>query len=150
MPAELLWSMLACVMMVVLTVLVHYEGLRLITDLLVPRLHIPPRQEMVFVIFGVFLAHTLEVWLFALCYVLLVKTGVGHFAGIMDGSIIDYMYFSAVSYTSLGIGDVYPMGGLRLLTGVEALCGLLMIGWSASYTYLCMERLWKLHPPRQR
>lgn len=150
MPAELLWSMLACVAMVMLTVLVHYESLRLITDKLVPRLHIPPRQEMVFVIFGVFLAHTLEVWLFALCYALLVINGIGHFAGVMQGSVIDYMYFSVVSYTSLGIGDVYPMGGLRLLTGVEALCGLLMIGWSASYTYLCMERLWRLHPRRQR
>ncbi len=150
MPSELLLSMLACIAMVMLTVLVHYESLRLITDTLVPRLRRPPRQEMVFVIFGVFLAHTLEVWLFALCYMLMVSNGIGHFAGVMEGSVIDYMYFSVVSYTSLGIGDVYPMGGLRLLTGVEALCGLLMISWSASYTYLCMERLWKLHPGRQR
>jgi hypothetical protein len=35
-----------------------------------------------------------------------------------------------------------PDGVLRLLAGVEALNGLLLIGWSASYTYLAMERFW--------
>ncbi|MHB2205292.1 hypothetical protein [Methylobacterium sp. CM6257] len=42
----------------------------------------------------------------------------------------------------------------RLLAGVEALNGLLLIGWSASFTYLAMERYRPLHgkarimPPR--
>ena len=31
----------------------------------------------------------------------------------------------------------------RLIAGVEALTGLLMIGWSASFTYLEMERFWR-------
>lgn len=145
MPNEFLWAMLACVVMVTITVLVHYESLRLISDKLVPRLRLHPRHEMVYVIFGVFLAHTLEVWLFAGSYVALAKMGIGRFHGNMDNSILDYLYFSVVTYTSLGLGDVYPSGGLRLLTGVEALCGLLMIGWSASYTYLSMERLWRKH-----
>jgi potassium channel LctB len=39
-----------------------------------------------------------------------------------------------VSYTSLGLGDVYPGGSLRLITGVEALNGLLMIARSGSFT----------------
>lgn len=145
MSLELLWSMLACVVMVVVTVLVHYEALRLISDKLIPRLRVHPRQEMVYVIFGVFFAHTLEVWLYTACYVLLAHLGVGHFSGEMNGNTVDYLYFSVVTYTSLGIGDVYPLGGLRLVTGVEALSGLLMIGWSASFTYLSMERLWKRH-----
>ena len=34
------------------------------------------------------------------------------------------------------------VGELRLLAGVEALNGLLLIGWSASYTYIAMERFW--------
>jgi hypothetical protein len=54
-----------------------------------------------------------------------------------------------VSYTSLGLGDVYPQGGVRLLTGVEALVGLLMIAWSASFTYLSMEKYWPLHRTRR-
>lgn len=149
MPVDFLWSMAACVVMVTLTVLVHYESLRLITDQLIPRLRLHPRHEMVYVIFGVFLAHTIEVWLFAGCYELLVRAGIGRFYGHVDGSYLDYLYFSAVTYTSLGFGDVYVFGALRLLAGVEALCGLLMIGWSASYTYLSMERLWRAQAARR-
>ena len=146
MTLDLVFSMLACVVMVMLTVLVHYESLRLISDRLIPRLHMHPRPQMMFVIFGVFLAHTVEVWLFTFCYLFMERDfGLGHFLGLTQHTLIDYMYFSVVTYTSLGIGDVYPEGGLRLLTGVEALTGLLMIGWSASYTYLAMERLWRLH-----
>ena|ERR671922_80488 len=35
-----------------------------------------------------------------------------------------------------------PLKELRLLAGMEALNGLLLIGWSASYTYIAMERFW--------
>ena len=52
------------------------------------------------------------------------------------------MYFSAETYTSLGFGDLTPNGPVRLLAGVEALNGLLLIGWSASFTYISMERFW--------
>lgn len=52
------------------------------------------------------------------------------------------LYFSAETYTSLGYGDVVPGGALRLLAGMEALNGLLLIGWSASFIYIAMERFW--------
>lgn len=137
------------VFMVVLTVMVHYEVLRLISDIIIPRISrwsIPPRQQMLVVIFGVFLAHTIEVWLYAFCYYFLEDyPQFGFFKGEVPGQLLDYMHFSVVTYTSVGFGDIYPVGHLRLLTGVEALTGLLMIGWSASFTYLSMERYWKLH-----
>lgn len=144
-------SMALSVLMVILTVMTHYEALRIITDWLIrPR---APRQEIIFVILGVFLAHTIEVWMFAFSYGISTITPLlGTFRGEINGSLLDFMYFSATTYTSLGIGDVYPTGGMRLLTGVEALVGLVMIGWSASYTYLVMERVWRLqggrHVPR--
>jgi hypothetical protein len=52
------------------------------------------------------------------------------------------MYFSAETYTSVGYGDVVPVGHVRLLAGIEALNGLVLIGWTASYTYIAMERFW--------
>jgi hypothetical protein len=39
-----------------------------------------------------------------------------------------------VAYSSLGYGDHGPVGHAHLLTGVETLNGLLLIGWSASFT----------------
>jgi len=59
-------------------------------------------------------------------------------------ALMDCIYFSAETYTSLGFGDVTPVGHMRLLVGVEALNGLLLVAWSASYTYLSMERFWSL------
>ena len=47
--------------------------------------------------------------------------GAAQFQGEFAGTLEDYLYFSATSYTSLGLGDVYPQSGVRLLTGVEAL-----------------------------
>ena len=69
----------------------------------------------------------------------------GMIAGQPADHFYDYFYFSMVSYTTLGIGDYYPLEGLRLLTGFESLVGLMMITWTASFTYLAMEKFWKLH-----
>lgn len=103
---EFAWAALASMVMVAITVLVHYEALRLISDRLIPRLRLHPRHEMIWVIFAVFLTHMVEVGLFALCYDILVSTGIGRIHGHMNGDFFDYLYFSIVSYTSLGFGDV--------------------------------------------
>ena len=66
--------------------------------------------------------------------------------GVPVESALDYFYFSIVSYTSLGLGDVFPHGHVRFLTGLEALNGLMLIAWSASFAYLAMGRLWPWRP----
>jgi len=58
---------------------------------------------------------------------------------------LDHVYFAVATYTSLGYGDIVASGPLRLPAGVIALVGLVMIGWSASFTYLAMEKFWGLH-----
>ena len=60
------------------------------------------------------------------------------------------VYYSVVSYTTLGLGEIYPLDGLRLLTGIESLIGLMMITWTASFTYLTMEKYWPLHRERRQ
>ncbi|MCP5150076.1 MAG: two pore domain potassium channel family protein [Ectothiorhodospiraceae bacterium] len=140
----MLASMFFAAVLVLLTVLLHYEALRLVS-LLLPKLTIPVRARIIVVVVGAFCAHTAEVWLYAIAYALLAgRFGIGTIGGTFGGHFEDYLYFSAVTYTSLGLGDVYPLGGLRLLAGVEALNGLVLIAWSASFTYLAMERLWNL------
>jgi hypothetical protein len=57
--------------------------------------------------------------------------------------VVIFAAFLAETYTSLGYGDVVPRGDVRLLAGIEALNGLLLIGWSVSYTFIAMERFWK-------
>ena len=57
-------------------------------------------------------------------------------------SLFDAVYFSATAYTTLGLGDLSPVGAIRMLAGMESVTGLLLITWSASFTYLEMSRLW--------
>jgi len=110
---------------------------------LLPGLGIKPRAKLIVVIIAAFLAHALEIALYALAIWGLVRFGgLGTLADSSRFSLDVSLYFSAETYTSLGYGDVVPGGAVRLLAGVEALNGLLLIGWSASYTYIAMERFW--------
>ncbi len=142
--AELIVSMTACITMVLATVWVHYEVLTLLSRRLLPRIKLKGRSKVGLAVVGLFAAHTVEVWLYALCYWILVEhLHWGTLDGEMaTGAFLDYLYFSTATYTSLGLGDISPLGAIRLLTGVEALNGLLLIGWSASFTYLMMEKFW--------
>lgn len=51
----------------------------------------------------------------------------------------DELCFSATVYSSLGFGEVLPIGPMRQVVGVEAVTGLVLI---ASFTYVQMEGLW--------
>ncbi|MBI3516800.1 MAG: two pore domain potassium channel family protein [Proteobacteria bacterium] len=142
-------AMIAATVLVALTILIHYEVLR-ITSAHLAELPVPPRARIIVVVSAAFVAHTLEVWLYGGGYWLLsAQLGLGGFGGVPVVTLEDYIYFSAVTYTSLGFGDVFPASHTRLIAGVESLNGLVLIGWSASFTYLAMERYWPLHPVRR-
>jgi len=71
------------------------------------------------------------------------RPGAGSVAGVGGvETLFDAFYLSATTFTTLGFGDLTPMGAIRVLSGCEALTGLLLITWSASFTYLEMARLW--------
>jgi hypothetical protein len=133
---------LVCLALLVLTTIIHYEALRGLAVLL-PGMGIKPRARLIVVILVAFVAHLIEIALYALAIYGLVRFGgLGSLGDPSRFSLDVSLYFSAETYTSLGYGDVVPGGALRLLAGVEALNGLLLIGWSASYTYIAMERFW--------
>lgn len=135
----------ASIVLVMVTILVLYETLRLTSEHLA-ELPVPPRWRIVAVVLAAFAGHTLAVWIYAVAYWLLVlQLGLGSFMGVPVTTFEDCLFVSVVAYSSLGYGDHAPVGHARLLTGVEALNGLLLIGWSASFTYLAMERYWPLH-----
>jgi Ion channel len=131
--------------LVVSSILIHYESLRLMSTF-VPNLKVAVRVKVLIVVIGCFFAHTLEVWLYAGAFLLIFKTGLGSLKGQVDESFADFLYFSATSYSTMGIGDVYPTGALRLISGIEGINGLFLIAWSTSFTYFVMDRLWPLHP----
>jgi hypothetical protein len=137
----MLVAALAALLLVPLTVAVHYETLSLLIRW-VDRKANHDRRSVVVVVLATFLAHSISVWLYAAAYFVLHHGAWGSFGGEFRGTWLEFVYFSTVSYTSLGLGDVYPLGAMRLLTGIEALNGLTLITWSASFAYLVMRRVW--------
>lgn len=125
-------------------VVVHYEILYRLSQL-VPKLKLIKRRYRIVVgIFGALCAHTIEIWLFAFGYYFMLHWGgFGSLEGNFDGSLLDCSYFSFTVYTSLGFGDIEPLGLVRFLTGLEALTGLVLITWTASFLFIEMQRLWR-------
>ncbi len=126
------------------SVLVHYEGLSLLSQWLARRHDHHPRRKVLYGIFGVLSLHIAEIWIFGLTvWALLMFPNTGSVAGSIAGSLLDAVYLSANTYTTVGFGDLAPVGPLRFVGGTMALTGLVLITWSASFTFLEMERYWR-------
>lgn len=126
-----------------LAVAIHYEFLFQASGFLhkMPGKH---RFRMLIGVFVALLAHIIEIWLFAVAFYFMHHADdYGSLNGNFDGSLLDSVYFSFISYTTLGIGDIEPVGQLRFLVGIEALVGLVLIAWSASFFYDTMRRYWR-------
>jgi hypothetical protein len=139
---DLLATILLTILLVVAVVLLHYEAL-LNSSRLAERLTIPPRTRILVVIAAAFVAHIAEIGLFAAGYFAMERLlGIGALAGHLAGTSIDFFYFSTTMYTTLGIGDIWATGPIRIVAGIESLTGLVLITWTASFSYLAMERFW--------
>jgi len=51
------------------------------------------------------------------------------------------LYFSAVTYATIGYGDVVPPESWRLLASMEGLTGILMCAWSGGFIFAIVSRL---------
>ena len=76
-----------------------------------------------------FLATIIEVWCWALLYL---------FLGALE-SIEKAVYFSTVTFTTLGFGDIVLDEEWRLLSSFEAANGLLMFGWSTALVFVGVQ-----------
>ena len=91
------------------------------------------------------LLHVAEIWLFGTSlWALLQIPEAGVLTGTASASLFEVVYLSANTFTTVGFGDVVPVGAVRFLCGTEALTGFILITWSASFLYLEMREFWKL------
>lgn len=128
---------------VVACVLVHYETMSLLSGWL-QRLGGMRRPRMLVLMFVLLTAHVIEIWFFGFGYFGLAHvSGTGQLMGRQLEGLPDYVYFSAVVYSTLGFGDIFPVGAVRFLSGTEALTGFALLTWSASFTFLEMQRFWR-------
>lgn len=139
---EYLVVALVTTVVVLVAAFIHYEGLRLISDRL-PEPSGDHRRRVLFIVLLLLVMHVIQIWIFGLAYLWLVGLeDFGTLEGVANVTLIESVYYSAMVYTTIGFGDIYPSGPLRLMTGMEGITGLTMITWSASYTFIEMGKDW--------
>jgi hypothetical protein len=117
-------------LMISLTVVIHTFGLigvthvmSWVTDRIRLHGHRSRMLAMNTVVIGVFAVLTAEVWLWAASFTLI---------GVVD-DFETALYFSTITFSTVGYGDVVPHPEWRMLAALEGVNGLLLIGWSTAY-----------------
>lgn len=139
-------TLTATLILVVVCVMLHYEALELIqrAGAWLHRRSPWHRWHLSMLVCGLLAAHALEAVLFGFAYWWMVgDNDYGRIVGAQTSGIAECIYFSFINYTSLGYGDLVPSGPLRFMAGMEALTGLALISWTASFLYLQMQRIWE-------
>lgn len=135
--SELTIQLALASVMVLVTVMVHLVGLAVLVRVLrshhrfARRLKISPLTLLLGASIGLFALHTIEIWLYALLYLLL-------------GAINDFetsLYFSTVTYASVGYGDVLLPKPWRILGAIEGATGIIMLGWSTAFLVSLLAQL---------
>jgi voltage-gated potassium channel len=78
------------------------------------------------------LLHLVEIMLWAITYRQLVTPD-------ELASLEQAFYFSIVTFTTLGYGDITLSEQWRILSGVEAINGILLIGWSTALLFAVVQ-----------
>ncbi len=140
---QLVYAFIYNSLLVSAAVMIHYAFLYQIVKIL-PKLKFAHSIRIIFGVFGALIAHVIEIWVFSLGYFFMVHgSGWGSLEGNFEGSLLDCVYFSFTVFTTVGFGDIEPLGYVRYLTGIESLAGLVLITWTASFLYLEMQRYWE-------
>ena len=120
--------------LVFLTIIIHYEVLFQLSKRLPQIKRIAPSYKVLICVFTIFLAHVVEIWLFGLGYYFSAQLeGVGNLFGktATHGIVLDYVYLSFVTYTTVGYGDMYAISSLERIVSV-----IIMLGGVAFFSFI--------------
>jgi len=136
---NLLHELLIATLLVSLTVLSHLIGLDLLLSL--TSLHLRRFQTAwvrldrllvpLGIVLGLFVLHGLEIWLYAFAYLAL---------GVLQ-SLEQALYLSASTYSTLGEAHAALPETWRVLGALEAVNGMLLIGWSTAFLFHMINHL---------
>jgi len=135
--SPLLTQLVLASAMVLVTVMIHLVGLAILIRLLrshhrlMRPIRIMPLTLLLAASVGIFAIHTIEIWLYAALYLQL-------------GAMAEFeqsLYFSTVTYASIGYGDVLLPHAWRILGAIEGATGIIMLGWSTAFLVSLLARL---------
>ena len=142
----LLQNLVAGSVLVIVTVVIHGVGLLSISAVLRATIeHARPHETlagtvvtMVGTVLGLFFLHTLEIWVWALSFVLV---------GAMPGFVYA-LSFSTLSFSTLGAAGFSIAPDWELFGSIEGVNGFLLIGWSTAYLIPAWTRYGPFHEER--
>lgn len=133
----MLMQLILATTMVTVICLIHLVGLAMLTRVLrshsraFKRLRIMPLTLLLAATVGIIGIHSVEIWLYAGLYL-----GLGAF-----GNFEQALYFSTVTYASIGYGDLLMPHEWRILGAIEGAAGIIMLGWSTAYLVSLLTQL---------
>ena len=83
------------------------------------------------VVFALIFIHFVEIWLFAFLYKYLQALG----------SFEESLYFSTISYATIGYSDASISTEWRLIGALEGILGVILLGWSTAFFVRILGRL---------
>lgn len=127
--------------MVLVTVILHGGGLLVLGRLLETREATPDKTRIspasiegaivaVMAALGLLALHGLEIWLYAFLY---------REIGAVE-TMRDAVYFSTITYASIGFSDTAVTPEWKLLGALEGINGALLLGWSVAFFVTVMTR----------
>lgn len=136
----MLTQLAVATLMVLATVLMHGVGiaglartLRLDPQAAEAHHHISVRHAALTlgVVLALFTLHGVEIWLYAALYLAL--------KAVQD--LETAVYFSTMTYAAIGFGNAELRPAWRLLSAIEGINGVLLLGWSTAFFVTVVSRL---------
>ena len=79
---------------------------------------------------GLLILHGIEIWLYAVLF-----RGIGAIETLRDA-----VYFSTITYASIGFSDAAITQEWKLVGAIEGINGTLLLGWSVAFFVTLMTR----------
>ena len=130
------------IIIIIITILIHAYGTTRMIRFLFQKIDlettpIPTKHVLFALSFSatcLIMMHFAEIILWALTYMLIPEIS-------KLSSFQDAVYFSSITYTTVGYGDITLEGRWRLLCGFEAMNGILLFGWSSAVFFSIIQRI---------
>ena len=128
----MIWSIIFTVILVALSLKIHGLTLNYLSQNTAKKFIYKDFVKISACLIG---AHLVQIILFAFYYYMSYQTNPDQnlFGGNLSGNFLDFFYYSINCYTTLGTGDIFANGPMRIATGLEALIGLVLIAWTATF-----------------
>ena len=103
--------------------------------------HLISNRQVIWLLISSFLfltlLHIIHSIIWAICYFFNPLTNIDF------SSFSESVYFSLITFTTLGYGDIILSSGWRLLSGLEAINGIMLIGWSTALMFSLIQNIYK-------